>query len=77
MKDIDNIRYLLNSVKLEVTTLKKQIDEISLLCTDGYFITGQKCLETVNTLDRLIELEDRVKNSFEKYLLDLPAKMVD
>lgn len=75
MKDIDNIRYLLNSVKLEVTTLKKQIDEISLLCTDGYFITGQKCLETVNTLDRLIELEDRVKNSFEKYLLDLPAKI--
>ncbi len=75
MKEIDNLRYLLNSVKLEISGLKNQIDEISSLCADGYFITEQKCTEAVNTLNKLIELESKVNDSFEKYVLDLPEKI--
>lgn len=75
MKEIDNLRYLLNSIKLEISGLKNQIDEISSLCADGYFITEQKCTEAVNTLNKLIELESKVNDSFEKYVLDLPEKI--
>ncbi len=75
MKEIDNIRFLLNSVRSEISELKKHINEIGFLCDGGCFITQKKCIETVVTLNKLIDLENKVKESFEKYVIELPERI--